>query len=118
MTTEIWDFRFQRGTAARWTELNIVLGPGEPGIELGTGRFKLGDGVTAWNDLTYYLDEDGVAALIQSAIGAGGGSGSDPRIGNLSNLTTDDKSLIVTAINEVNAEGADFVLLYENAKAG
>ena len=33
--------------------LNPTLAQGELGIELDTGRFKIGDGVTAWNTLTY-----------------------------------------------------------------
>lgn len=118
MSDDVWDFRFQRGTAARWAEKNLVLGPAEPGVEIDTHQFKFGDGATPWNDLPYFLNADGVAALIEATLADIGGSGSDPRIGNLSDLTTDDKTLIVTAINEVNAEGADFVLLYENAKAG
>ena len=30
---------------------NPTLAQGELGIELDTGRFKIGDGVTAWNTL-------------------------------------------------------------------
>lgn len=113
-----WDFRFQRGTQARWAAFNYVLAGGEPGIELDTHRFKIGDGFTPWNDLPYFLNEEGVAAYVFATIADIGGDGSDPRIGAMTDLTTDDKSLLVAAINEVNAEGADFVLLYENAKAG
>lgn len=115
-TAEVWDFRFQRGTASRWTERNIVLGSGEPGVELDTHRFKIGDGSTPWNDLPYFLNEEGVAAYVYATIAEIGGSGSDPRIGDMSELTTEDKTLIVSAINELNGEGTDYVLLYENAK--
>jgi hypothetical protein len=104
MSAEVWDFRFQRGTQDRWAAQNPILGPGEPGIELDTHRFKMGDGYTTWNDLPYFLNEEGVAAYVEAYLAEIGGDGSDPRIGNLSDLTTDDKSLIVTAINEVNSE--------------
>lgn len=45
--------QFKRGTAARWAELNLVLAAGEPGFVTDENRFKIGDGVTAWNDLPY-----------------------------------------------------------------
>ena len=43
-----------------WAELNPVLGEGELGIESDTGLSKLGDGETAWNQLSYCgaRDED------------------------------------------------------------
>ena len=43
----------KRGTAARWAELNLILAAGEPGFVIDENRFKIGDGVTAWNDLSY-----------------------------------------------------------------
>lgn len=50
----------KRGTAAEWAALNPVLKPGELGFEKDTKIIKLGDGVTAWNDLDLgYLRKDG-----------------------------------------------------------
>lgn len=46
-------FQFKRATAARWQELNLVLAAGEPGYELDTGRLKIGNGETPWNELNY-----------------------------------------------------------------
>lgn len=40
-------------TAANWTAGNRVLQPGQMGVETDTGKFKLGDGVTAWTSLVY-----------------------------------------------------------------
>ena len=51
--------QFKRGTAARWEELNLVLEAGQPGFVTDENRLKIGDGVTAWNDLPY-LGEDNV----------------------------------------------------------
>lgn len=51
-------FQLKRGTAAKWTELNLVLAPGEPGFEYDTKKLKIGDGVTAWNDLPYIGSND------------------------------------------------------------
>ena len=39
--------------AANWTANNPILLSGELGIESDTGYFKIGDGTTTWNDLTY-----------------------------------------------------------------
>lgn len=51
-------FYFKRGNAETWTKKNILLGPGEPGFELDTGKLKVGDGVHAWNDLPYINDDN------------------------------------------------------------
>lgn len=52
MATQI---QVRRGTAARWVARNIVLAEGEIGVETDAVpiKFKIGDGVTAWNDLDY-----------------------------------------------------------------
>lgn len=45
-------------TTASWQSVNPVLGAGEFGIEkLSGGKFnlKVGDGVTAWNNLQYLI---------------------------------------------------------------
>ena len=46
-------FQFRRGTASQWTAANPTLASGEMGIEIDTNFFKIGDGSTAWNSLTY-----------------------------------------------------------------
>ena len=45
--------QLRRDTAANWTSTNPTLAQGEVGIELSTGKFKIGDGSTAWNSLGY-----------------------------------------------------------------
>lgn len=46
----------RRGTAAEWAAANEILDDGSMGIEEDTEHFKIGDGVTPWNDLeTYYI---------------------------------------------------------------
>ena len=51
-------FYFKRGKAASWIEKNILLGPGEPGFEIDTGRLKVGDGIHAWNNLPYLAENE------------------------------------------------------------
>jgi hypothetical protein len=45
--------QLRRGTAAAWTAANPTLADGEMGIESDTDLFKVGDGTTAWNSLSY-----------------------------------------------------------------
>ena len=52
-STVVSTFKLKRGTAARWAELNPILGQGEPGFVYDSNLLKIGDGVTHWNDLPY-----------------------------------------------------------------
>lgn len=45
--------RLRHDTAASWALVNPVLANGEPGAETDTGKFKMGNGTTAWNSLPY-----------------------------------------------------------------
>lgn len=40
-------------TAAYWASENIVLQKHQAGYETDTGKYKIGDGISAWNSLTY-----------------------------------------------------------------
>lgn len=58
-------FVLRRGLKADWTAKNEILLQGEFGLELDTGKLKIGDGTTAWNTLAYFAagDVGGVTAL-------------------------------------------------------
>jgi hypothetical protein len=45
--------QFRRDTTANWASANSVLAAGEMGINTTTNQFKIGDGTTAWNSLSY-----------------------------------------------------------------
>jgi hypothetical protein len=45
--------QLRRDTAANWTSVNPTLASGEPGYETDTGKFKIGNGSTAWASLAY-----------------------------------------------------------------
>jgi len=47
--------QIRNGTASAWTSANPTLAVGEMGSETDTGRFKIGNGSTAWNSLGYSL---------------------------------------------------------------
>ena len=100
-------FQVKRGTSDVWAQLNPILRQGEPGIELDTGIFKVGDGVTEWLDLkainSSSIDEEKVSEL-EDLIGKPGegeeaGTGLTGRIEtleeNAENFVSYDDSLIL-----------------------
>ena len=46
--------RLRRDHASNWRIRIPILADGEPGVEKGTLRFKIGDGTTPWLGLAYY----------------------------------------------------------------
>ena len=56
-------FKFRRGSADEWTAVNPLLLPGEPGFEMDTNKFKIGDGQLFWNDLPYLTSDVDLAAV-------------------------------------------------------
>lgn len=48
--------QLRRDTAANWTTNNPTPASGEPCFETDTGKFKIGDGATAYNNLPYQGD--------------------------------------------------------------
>jgi hypothetical protein len=46
--------RLRRGLSAEWALDNPILESGEPGYELDTRRFRIGDGVTRFTDLPFF----------------------------------------------------------------
>ncbi|KKL17479.1 hypothetical protein LCGC14_2485140, partial [marine sediment metagenome] len=73
--------QLRRDSAADWTSNNPTLASGEIGEETDTGKFKIGDGATAWTALDYVdaaIDHDNLLNFtsnehyLQSAITAVG----------------------------------------------
>jgi len=50
--------QLRRDLASSWSVINPILAQGEPGAELDTGKMKLGDGATPWNQLPYTSSND------------------------------------------------------------
>lgn len=50
--------RLRRDTAVNWDKWNPVLEAGEVGVELNTGRFKVGNGGSVWTHLPYFIPID------------------------------------------------------------
>jgi hypothetical protein len=62
----------RRGTASQWISTNSGNGPilaaGEIGFESDTNKFKVGDGVNHWVDLTYFTDAESITTALNSII--------------------------------------------------
>lgn len=100
----LFKFQLRRDTNANWTAANPILLDGEPGVETDTKKFKLGDGVSHWSTLPYYLSTDSLAAYVQSLIGE-----ADP-------LTPEEFTQITDQVLST-LEISDLTLLWQNAKA-
>ena len=53
--------QLRRGGSQEWANANPTLAQGELGIEIDTGRIKIGDGVSPWNNLRYERPIESVA---------------------------------------------------------
>ena len=62
----------RRGTASQWISTNSGNGPilaaGEIGFESDTNKFKIGDGVNHWVNLTYFTDAASALASINGLV--------------------------------------------------
>jgi len=64
MATKI---QVRRDTSANWTTTNPTLSSGEIGFETNTGKFKIGNGSSAWSALDYFLDSSDLSAYLTQA---------------------------------------------------
>jgi hypothetical protein len=80
--------KFKRGFAEDWAQKNPILRIGEPGYERDTRRFKVGDGISTWLELDYFL----------------------PNVGDV------NEHVASSSPHPVYDDGPSLLLLYENAK--
>ena len=62
----MYTFQLRRATAAQWAADNPVLHPGEPAVELDTGKAKIGNGFSRWTELPYFLNEAQIQEIIDN----------------------------------------------------
>ena len=74
MATKI---QLRRDLSSNWASTNPILAQGEPGVELDTNNMKIGDGVKAWNDLAYTVQEGGLQSVF---VNVGDYYSNNPRI--------------------------------------
>jgi hypothetical protein len=68
----VTQIQIRRGTASQWTSANPTLASGEFGYESDTGKFKIGNGSTAWTSLSY--QGAGTVTSITAGTGLSGGT--------------------------------------------
>lgn len=79
--------QWRHDTAANWTSNNPTLAIGEPGFETDTAKYKIGNGSSAWNSLSYGDFSDNPLAALFTA------QGSDPSPPAANKLTVFGKTL-------------------------
>jgi hypothetical protein len=120
----------RRGTAQQWTDADPILAAGEIGFETDTNQFKIGDGVNAWSDLSYFknLEDlggtlDDYVPLTQRAAANGvatlDGTGKIPvaQLGNIINgapAALDTLNEIATMLGDGSTLGATVVAAISN----
>ncbi|ADD80893.1 tail fiber protein [Rhodococcus phage ReqiPepy6] len=53
----------RRASGITWATINPVLAAGEIGLEIDTTKFKIGNGLSRWSELKYFVTEDGLDEL-------------------------------------------------------
>lgn len=99
----------RRGTAAQWISTNSGNGPilsaGEIGFESDTNKFKIGDGVNHWVDLTYFTDAESATAAINAIIDSAPAALNT--LNELAAAINDDPSFFTTLASNLSAHEAD-----------
>ena len=97
-------FKLRRRTAADWTSVNEVLLEGEMGLETDTRKFKFGDGVTAWNSLTYA--SGGAVTSVAGKTGDVTLDKADVGLGNVDNTSDAGKPVSTAQQTALDAKGS------------
>ena len=138
MSTKHTIIKFRRGTAAEWSASEPqpggeVLKLGEPGWEKDTGKLKIGDGVTGWNNLLYLqaendedviLTEENVDDAVGNLLVGGSGIGVNYNddldtltisvSGLTSSLITDFNESVQDNLNTSLVAGSGIALTYDS----
>jgi hypothetical protein len=59
--------QLRRDTSENWNSLNPTLFQGEVGYETNTGKFKIGNGSSAWTALDYFLDSSDISVYLTAS---------------------------------------------------
>lgn len=105
--------QYRRGTAAEWTSANPILAIGEPGYETDTGKFKVGNGSSAWASLSYSsgpagpTGSTGADSTVPGPTGPTGPTGSAATVA-LGTVTTGSAGSSVAITNSGSSSAAVF----------
>ena len=95
----VTQIQIRRGTAAQWTSTNPTLASGEQGFETDTGKFKIGNGSTAWTSLAYAAGT-GTVTSITAGTGLSGGAITTSGTIAIDTATTADLTTAQTLTNK------------------
>jgi hypothetical protein len=115
----VTQIQIRRGTASQWTSANPTLASGEFGYETDTGKFKIGDGSTAWTSLGYKAS--GTVTSITAGTGLSGGAITTSGTIAIDTATTVDVSTAQTLTNKTLTSptlNAPLINLSLNAQTG
>ncbi len=111
----VTQIQIRRGTASQWTSTNPTLAAGEQGFETDTGKFKIGNGSTAWTSLAY-AGGSGTVTSITAGTGLSGGAITTSGTIAIDTATTVDVSTAQTLTNKTLT--APVINLALNAQTG
>lgn len=100
---------FMGGKAAIWKEKNPVLMQDEPGYERDTGKLKIGDGTTEYNDLPYFNGD--INAILGGYLSKAEYKGSTDGV-----VKAADKLQTAHTINGVAFDGTQNITIADNTK--
>jgi Major tropism determinant N-terminal domain len=83
MSREYAKILLRRGTAAEWANVNPILEDGEPGLEIDTGKIKVGYLNKPWLDLEYWSGPAGPAGQDGTTIYVGTTPPANPAVNQL-----------------------------------
>ena len=99
----------RRGTASQWISTNSGNGPilsiGEIGFESDTNKFKIGDGVNHWVDLTYFTDSEAALAAVSALID--GAPSTLDTLNELAAAINDDPAFFTTIATNLSNHQSD-----------
>lgn len=106
----------RRSPASDWSTANPILAAGEIGYEIDTNKFKMGDGINHWADLSYFDNADNIGGAIGDYVpltqrGANNGVATLDSTGNvpfsqLGNII-DGAPGVLDTLNEISAAIGD-----------
>lgn len=103
--------KHRRALKSQWTSVDPVLAAGELGFELDTNKIKIGNGLSRWEELTYFINEADVKSLIPS----GGGGGTSIDDGDVSsNKTWSSEKINTSLVEKIDESQNVFVIMTED----
>jgi len=95
--------KMRRGTTEEWATENPILSPGEPGVDLETGEYRIGNGLVPWADLP---SASGAAVAAEASAAAAADSAADA-VGAVGNKIDKQGGVVFSSLVASGIGGAD-----------